>query len=51
MPEDRYQALVQRTPIGRLVTMKEVVDASRFLLENGAINGINLAVDGGWLCM
>lgn len=51
MPEERYQALVQRTPTGRLVTMEEVVDASRFLLENGAINGINLAVDGGWLCM
>jgi NAD(P)-dependent dehydrogenase (short-subunit alcohol dehydrogenase family) len=51
MPAERYQALVQRTPIGRLVTMDEVVDASRFLLENGAINGINLAVDGGWLCM
>ena len=51
MPEERYQALVQRTPTGRLVTMDEVVDASRFLLENGAINGINLAVDGGWLCM
>jgi hypothetical protein len=31
--------------------MAEVVDASRFLLENQAINGINLTVDGGWLCM
>jgi NAD(P)-dependent dehydrogenase (short-subunit alcohol dehydrogenase family) len=51
MPEERFNALVQRTPIGRLVTMAEVVDASRFLLENGAINGINLTVDGGWLCM
>ena len=51
MPEERYQALVQRTPTGRLVTMAEVVDASRFLLENRAINGVNLAVDGGWLCM
>ena len=51
MPEDRHQALVSRTPTGRLVTMAEVVDASRFLLENGAINGINLAVDGGWICM
>ncbi|HET7568875.1 MAG TPA: SDR family oxidoreductase [Gaiellaceae bacterium] len=51
MPEDRYRTLVSRTPIGRLVTMAEVVDASRFLLENGAINGINLAVDGGWLCL
>ena len=51
MPPERFQALVQRTPIGRLVTMAEVVDASRFLLENGSVNGINLAVDGGWLCM
>ena len=51
MPEERFQALVARTPTGRLVTMAEVVDASRFLLENRAINGINLAVDGGWLCM
>jgi NAD(P)-dependent dehydrogenase (short-subunit alcohol dehydrogenase family) len=51
MPAERHQALVARTPTGRLVTMAEVVDASRFLLENGAVNGINLAVDGGWLCM
>ena len=51
MPDERRNALVQRTPIGRLVTMAEVVDASRFLLENRAMNGINLPVDGGWLCM
>jgi len=51
MPPERLQALVQRTPIGRLVTMAEVVNASRFLLENEAINGINLVVDGGWTCM
>lgn len=51
MPEERHQALVQRTPIGRLVRMEEVVEASRFLLENRAMNGINLPVDGGWLCM
>jgi NAD(P)-dependent dehydrogenase (short-subunit alcohol dehydrogenase family) len=51
MPADRFQALVQRTPIGRLVTMAEVVDASRFLLENGGVNGLNLSLDGGWLCM
>jgi NAD(P)-dependent dehydrogenase (short-subunit alcohol dehydrogenase family) len=37
MPPERYQALVQRTPTGRL--------------ENGGVNGINLALDGGWLCM
>ena len=51
MPADRHQALVARTPLGRLVTMREVVDATRFLLENRAINGVNLPVDGGWLCM
>ena len=51
MAPERREALVQRTPIGRLVTMAEVVEASRFLLENQAINGINLAVDGGWMCM
>jgi NAD(P)-dependent dehydrogenase (short-subunit alcohol dehydrogenase family) len=51
MPPERLQALVQRTPIGRLVTMAEVVGASRFLLENEAINGLNLTVDGGWMCM
>ncbi len=39
----------QRTPTGRLVTMNEVTDAARFLLENTAINGVNLAVDGGWV--
>jgi NAD(P)-dependent dehydrogenase (short-subunit alcohol dehydrogenase family) len=50
MPPERLQALVQRTPIGRLVTMAEIVDASRFLLENRAMNGINLVVDGGWIC-
>jgi len=49
MPAKRRQALVERTPTGRLVTMAEVVNASRFLLENGAMNGINLRVDGGWM--
>ena len=51
MPPERLRALVDRTPIGRLVTMREIVGASRFLLENRAVNGINLAVDGGWTCM
>ena len=51
MPPERRQALIDRTPIGRLVTMAEVVGASRFLLENEAVDGINLVVDGGWICM
>jgi NAD(P)-dependent dehydrogenase (short-subunit alcohol dehydrogenase family) len=40
---------VERTPIGRLVTMDEVADAVDFLLVNGAMNGTNLYVDGGLL--
>ncbi len=42
-------AVVARTPIGRLVTMAEVVAATRFLLECGGMNGADLFVDGGWL--
>ncbi len=41
----------QRTPTGRLVTMDEVTDAALFLLENRAVNGVNLEVDGGWVMM
>ena len=44
-------AVVERTPTGRLATMAEVVDATVFLLENRAINGVNLYVDGGWMLM
>ena len=38
------------TPIGRLATMAEIVDATVFLLENDAVNGVELIVDGGWHC-
>ena len=51
MAPERHKALVDRTPIGRLVTMAEVASAARFLLENEAMNGLNLVVDGGWMCM
>ena len=40
-----------RTPIGRPVTMDEIVGGAVFLLENGGVNGVNLAVDGGWLLL
>ena len=40
---------LSRTPLGRLVTMDEIVDAVEFLLDNTGVNGVNLAVDGGWL--
>jgi NAD(P)-dependent dehydrogenase (short-subunit alcohol dehydrogenase family) len=36
-----------RTPIGRLVTMGEVADATEFLLRNAGINAVDLFVDGG----
>jgi NAD(P)-dependent dehydrogenase (short-subunit alcohol dehydrogenase family) len=42
------QSTLERTPTGRLVTMADVTNASVFLLENRSMNGVNLAVDGGW---
>ena len=44
-------AVVARTPTKALATMNEVVDATVFLLENTAVNGTNLYVDGGWMLM
>jgi short-subunit dehydrogenase len=41
--------IVARTPLGRLVTMGEVVGAVEFMLTNGGVNAVNLAMDGGWL--
>lgn len=43
--------VLARTPTKRLVTMAEVVDATVFLLENRAMNGVDLYVDGGWMLM
>ncbi|MCW2979619.1 MAG: Short-chain dehydrogenase [Solirubrobacterales bacterium] len=47
-PEGVLDPIAERTPIGRLVTMRELSEAALFLLENGAVNGVNLAADGGW---
>jgi NAD(P)-dependent dehydrogenase (short-subunit alcohol dehydrogenase family) len=47
-PAGVLEAIAERTPIGRLVTMRELSEAALFLLENGAVNGVNLAADGGW---
>jgi NAD(P)-dependent dehydrogenase (short-subunit alcohol dehydrogenase family) len=44
-------AYVARTPTGKLATMANVVDATVFLLENPAVNGVNLYIDGGWMRM
>jgi NAD(P)-dependent dehydrogenase (short-subunit alcohol dehydrogenase family) len=43
--------VAKRTPIGRPVTMDEIVGAALFLLENRGVSGVNLAVDGGWLLL
>jgi NAD(P)-dependent dehydrogenase (short-subunit alcohol dehydrogenase family) len=40
---------IARTPIGRLVTMAEIADATDFLLRNTGVNGIDLYVEGGML--
>ena len=36
-----------RTPTGRLASMADIVSATVFLLENPAMNGVELRVDGG----
>jgi NAD(P)-dependent dehydrogenase (short-subunit alcohol dehydrogenase family) len=48
-PPEILKRVVDRTPLGRLVTMDEVVGSVLFLLDNKGINGVNLYVDGGWL--
>jgi NAD(P)-dependent dehydrogenase (short-subunit alcohol dehydrogenase family) len=49
--EPALEPVRNRTPGGRLVTMEDVVGAVVFLLENRSVNGVNLAVDGGWLLL
>ena len=44
---ERYSS---ETPLGRLARMDEIVDAAVFLLDNTAVNGVDLIVDGGWHC-
>jgi NAD(P)-dependent dehydrogenase (short-subunit alcohol dehydrogenase family) len=39
-----------QTPTGRLTTMADVVGATAFLLENQAVNGVDLILDNGWHC-
>lgn len=36
------------TLTGKLASMADIVDATRFLLENPSVNGLDLVVDGGW---
>jgi NAD(P)-dependent dehydrogenase (short-subunit alcohol dehydrogenase family) len=43
--------VVARTPTKRLVQMTDIVDATRFLLENRSVNAQDLRVDGGTLIL
>lgn len=47
-PAGVLEPIAARTPIGRLTKMREISEAALFLLDNGAVNGVNLAADGGW---
>jgi NAD(P)-dependent dehydrogenase (short-subunit alcohol dehydrogenase family) len=48
---EMLERVIARTPTGRLVTMEDITDAAMFLLKNRAVNGVNLAVDGGWVML
>lgn len=48
-PAEVIDALISRTPCGRLATMQDIAHATLFLLDNQSVNGVNLDVDGGWL--
>ena len=47
-PAAVMDALAAATLTGRLATMADVTGASVFLLENPAVNGVDLGVDGGY---
>jgi NAD(P)-dependent dehydrogenase (short-subunit alcohol dehydrogenase family) len=48
---EMLERVKERTPTGRVVTMDDVASAALFLLENRSVNGVNLAVDGGWVIL
>ncbi len=48
-PPEVLQRVIARTPLGRLVTMQEIVGSVIFLLDNNGVNGVNLYMDGGWM--
>jgi NAD(P)-dependent dehydrogenase (short-subunit alcohol dehydrogenase family) len=47
--QEALDRTLARTPLRRLATMRDVAGAVIFLLDNRAVNGVNLPVDGGWL--
>jgi NAD(P)-dependent dehydrogenase (short-subunit alcohol dehydrogenase family) len=50
-PAEVLEGFRSRTPTGRLCEMHDIVDAVAFLLENRAMNGVDLRADAGWLIM
>jgi NAD(P)-dependent dehydrogenase (short-subunit alcohol dehydrogenase family) len=44
------ESYTAQSPLGRLSTLADMVDATRFLLENRSVNGVDLLVDCGWHC-
>ena len=46
--DEALEAVLTRTPSGRLVQMRDISEAAAMLLENPSINGTELRVDGGW---
>jgi NAD(P)-dependent dehydrogenase (short-subunit alcohol dehydrogenase family) len=50
-PPEVLERVRVRTPTGRLPSMADIAGAVLFLLDNQAVNGINLSVDGGWLLL
>ena len=47
--QEHLDRVIARTPTKRLATMKDVANATLFLLDNQSINGVNLNIDNGWL--
>jgi NAD(P)-dependent dehydrogenase (short-subunit alcohol dehydrogenase family) len=45
---DALEAVTKRALTRRYVTMRDIVDAAVFLLENPSVAGTELRVDGGW---
>lgn len=48
-PPEVLEGVRSRTPTGQIVSTADIVDAVAFLLENPAVNAVNLRVDGGTL--
>ena len=47
LPQERFEELHRLSPLGRSSTPEQVAHAVRFALENGALTGTTLLVDGG----